>query len=448
LIVIGLIAIIVASSLIVYENGLFTPQELQLPTSPPWQRPIENFATGIAAADGKVFTIDIWGNINCYDAQSGKSLWNGSIGGYFASGITVSGGKVYGGTNGAEVGCLNEETGKFQWSFNALFSDLYFKKPPNSIIVQDGLVIAISDGVSVHNATTEKLLWQATSYAYSPSLGILYGNITDLNTWWAAGFPLGGDPFDGNIVYALGGNFSGEYVFKLNTDNGAILWRSNIASLNGITSVLATYQGQVIIENGNQILSLDDASGDILWSINVGASIYQPAVYNGLLLFGASNGNFYALNMADGAIAWKTKVDSQNLFALVNSNNFVTTSPIQVDPQNQQIYWSFAVTQQLGTSSGNVNDQYNGTLCSLDLATGNVTWTQQINDSGAFSNTPIGLAFNDNTVFLTENYALWMLNASTGNLIKSQQFDHYILPPIVLGNETFVAADLYLIALS
>ncbi len=68
-------------------------------------------------------------------------------------------------------------------------------------------------------------------------------------------------------------------------------------------------------------------------------------------------------------------------------------------------------------------------------------------DRGALDDIPIGLVFNNNTVFLTENTALWMFNASTGNTVKTQQFDHYVLPPIILGNETFVAADLYLIAL-
>ena len=437
-IVVCLIAVIVASSLIIYENGVLTPQG----SSVVWQRSIENFATGLAVADGKVFTMDISGNVNCYDIQNGKSVWNGSsVGGYFAAGLTVAEGRVYGGSEYASVGCLDETTGQFQWSFTG---DIDHRQAPDNIIVEDGRVFAIAEGVgaivNAHNATTGQLLWQ-TPYYFGT-----FGNITDLNTWWTSGFPLGGDPFDGNSLYALGGNESSPYIFKLNTDNDSILWRANITVFSGLPSVLATYQGQAIIQNSNQIFSLNETSGDSLWSIDVGASIYQPTVYNGLLLFAASDGNFYALNLADGKLAWKTKVDNQNLLSQVNETNTLTTYPIQVDPQNQRVYWSFGVTQQLGTTSENKHDRYTGTICSLDLTTGKVMWTRQIEDSGVFYSPPVGLVFNKNAIFLTENSALWIFSASTGNLARNQQFDHYVLPPVASGNEVFVVADLYLTA--
>jgi outer membrane protein assembly factor BamB len=89
-----LIAVMVVASLaVLYESGFFSPQGSRVL----WQRDIEQFATGLAAADGKVFTIDVSGNVNCYDSQTGGFIWEGSVGGYFASGLIVSGGKVYGG---------------------------------------------------------------------------------------------------------------------------------------------------------------------------------------------------------------------------------------------------------------------------------------------------------------------------------------------------------------
>ena len=75
--------------------------------------------------------------------------------------------------------------------------------------------------------------------------------------------------------------------------------------------------------------------------------------------FGASDGNFYALNLADGSTVWKTQVDGQNLISTVNNDNItLTTYPVQVDAKNNQVYWSFGVTQQLGTNSGDKHDQY------------------------------------------------------------------------------------------
>jgi outer membrane protein assembly factor BamB len=157
------------------------------------------------------------------------------------------------------------------------------------------------------------------------------------------------------------------------------------------------------------------------------------------MLFSASDGYFYALNLADGTIAWKTKVDTQNLFSFANSTMYLFSPNFQIDSKDQRLFWSFAVKQ--GDSPGN----YTATLCSLDLANGNVTWTKQI--EATWVNAPLaGLALNNDKIFLTGNNALLIFNASTGDLLQGQQFDHYVLPPIVLGNETFVAADLWLTA--
>lgn len=448
LIIVGLISIIVVSSVIVYEWGFTGPNTS---SGALWQRPIKNFANNLAVADGRVFTTNDLGNVNCFDSQNGRSIWNASLESQYST-IVVSGNQVYVGFQERNVGLLDENTGKLLWTFqNELAPNQIFKSAP-SIIVKDGRLFAISGVISGHNATTGALLWQATPTAVNN-----LGTIMELNnTWpggWVNGFPLDGDPFDDNYVYATGigpgGNFSNVSFFKINTNNGIILWRSSVAwdgtfltfGVRILPSVVAMNQQCVIIRNFNQLFTLDSNTGKELWSIDIGATIYNPVVNNNLLLFGAADGNFYALNIADGTVAWKTKVDTQNIFSFANSTNLTPaqTSSIQIDSQNQQVFWSFAVKQ--GDSPSN----YTATLVSLDLANGNVTWTKQV--EGTWVNGPsTGLAFNKGRLFLTGNNALWVFNASTGELVQRQQFDHYVLTPIVLGNETFVAADLWLFA--
>ena len=435
-IAIGLIAVITLSSLIIYENSVLNPAGSQVA----WHQSIQNFATALVADDGKVFTIDISGNVNCYDSQSGASIWKGSsVGGYFASGLTAAEGRVFGGYKYASVGSLDEATGQFQWSYSTNRDN----QAPSNIIAKDGQVFVISQGpsagVSALNASTGQILWQ-TPYQFD-----IFGNITDSKTWWVSGYPLGGDPFDGNAVYALGGNESAANVFKLDTVDGNVLWRSNLTSFAGIPSVLAAYQGQIIIESGNQILSLNASSGDSLWKIDVGAAIYSPALHQGVLLFGALDGNLYALSLTNGTILWKTKVDNQNLMSTVNNDNITLTAyPIEV--QNNKVYWSFGVTQQLGTSSADKHDRYIGAVCSLDLASGKLLWTRQLEDSGAFYGFSAGLVVNKDAVYLNENYALWVFDSSNGNLARIAHFEHYVLAPIVEGGMVFVASDLQLAA--
>jgi outer membrane protein assembly factor BamB len=238
------------------------------------------------------------------------------------------------------------------------------------------------------------------------------------------------------LVYALGGNESSANIFKLKTDDGSILWRSNLTSFVGIPSVLATYQGQVVIESGNQILSLNYTSGGAsLWNIDIGASIYYSTVYQGVLLFGASDGNLYEFDLQSGILSCQTQVDSQRLLNQTNAD--LTIYPIKVDPEKQRVYWSFGVTQK---------DQFKATIVSLDLATCKVEWTKQIQDSTLSLESQAGIAVNKNSVFFTENNALWVFDASSGNLAKNQRFEHYILAPELLGNVVLVASDLGLTA--
>src|SRR3972149_9634553 len=122
LFVAGLIAVVVGVAAL-YESGFLSPAGSRVR----WQRSLTNFATGLAAYEGKVFTIDIWGNVNCFDAQNGKSVWNGSIGAYWGAGLAISENKVYGGKAFAEVGALDMATGEFQWSFHVPSGSQYSK---------------------------------------------------------------------------------------------------------------------------------------------------------------------------------------------------------------------------------------------------------------------------------------------------------------------------------
>lgn len=176
---IGLITVMVVMSLLIYQHATINPAG----SSVAWQLPIENFATALAADDGKVFTMDISGNVNCYDAQTGDLLWEGdSVGGYFARGLTVGEGKVYGGYRYASVGCLDEESGQLLW--NRMYT-AGVNQAPDHLIVKDGRLFVVSKGpgagVTALNASTGEALWQA-QYRFD-----IFGNITDSKTWWVAG---------------------------------------------------------------------------------------------------------------------------------------------------------------------------------------------------------------------------------------------------------------------
>lgn len=439
--IIVLVAVVVAAFLFVVFGGFLPSQGVH----GVWQRDTSQFATGLAAQDDRVFTLDISGNIVCYSATSGQTLWNNGIGGYFCSGLTASADTVYGGKESA-VGALDASTGSFRYSFGVPID--YSHTAPESITVVDGKVVAtgrfgMGESITVNDATNGQLLWKALPYPAVP----VFGNITNERDWWVSGYPLGGVPFEDTAIFAGGSDTSGPYIFKLDTANGNVIWRINGTLFGG--SVLTLYNGQVIMQNGNIICSLNEASLSSNWVFDAEAQTYQPtAIYGDLLFFGAQNGNFYAVHLSNGSLVWKIPFDNANLLAAVTSDNKLKLFPLLVDSANQRVFWGYGVAEVLGTGD-NAHTQFTGYLTALNVGTGVVQWSTKIEDSNANSGFVSGLAFTKDMVLLTENNVgnvLWVLNSATGSLILTQRFDHSLQPPVMSNGKVFVAADLRLTA--
>ncbi len=347
-----IVVVAVASLAILYENGFLTdstepePEGPDEPTEPEepepestgilWQRGIKNFASGLVAVGGKVFTIDYGGEISCYEAQTGESVWNGSIWGSNCAGIVASGSKVYGGKGGNEVGVVDAATGEFQWSVTGQFSSPNWAPPSNIRVVDDRLFVTAYD-FAAYNATTGQPLWDYETIKFKQDANVTHPR-------WLIGWA-----FEGSLVFAnCEISFVNDYACRLDPDNGSILWSVPRKTL--VSGPPVVYQGQVIMRDSSEgqttVFSLDETSGAILWSYNVEALVYSPTAYNGLLLFGASDDSFYALHLANGTLAWKSSVDSQNITALVNHDNPLEGLSIQIDLQNQRMLGGFAVTTQ------------------------------------------------------------------------------------------------------
>jgi hypothetical protein len=435
-IIIGFVLVMLTAFLIIMIGGFQPPQGFHTL----WQRDISQFATGFTAENNRVFIMDINGDIVCYDAEKGQTIWNGGIGGYFCSGLTananiVCGGKPFG------IGVLDASSGKSQYNIAVPID--YSNTPPSSIKIEDDRIVATSrygmgTSTTVLQATDGRLLLQSFS---AP------GNITDQSNWWVNGYLLHNNPFDDDAVYASWGNSSSWYIFKLDIDNGNIVWQTNATFGDWQSTILSSFQDQIVIQNKNQIASLSKTSGNTLWSYDVGVSIYQPVTdYNGLLFFGASDGNFYAIRLANGTLAWKIPVDYEQILAIVNSTNFLTVYQIQIDSQSSKLFYAFTITQQLGTSSETKHDQYTGYLSSIDMSTGNRTWATKFETTGVFYDNPVGLIVNKETVFLTSNNYMWTFATSSGKIAEIMRYDHYVLPSVVSEGKVFVAADLHLTA--
>lgn len=425
---------VAASLAVLYEKGFLTdstkPEPEESEPSILWQNDIERFASDFAVADGKVFSSDAWGNVYCFDAQSGESVWNVSIGGYSNGGLplTVYDGKLYVGCRGSVVNKLDMNTGKLELSFQAPVSTSYGCKTAPDFFVADGKVFASQNGMAVYNAYNGDLLWNLFSH-----IGVKLGNASTSAP-------------------------ESDYVFimdtsRVNPNNGSTLW--TVSGISSDPAVVA--QDKVLFWNYNPVEGQDDgqtllcvnaSSGEEDWSFDVGARMFQPTVSNDMVLFGAEDGYLYAVHFANGTVNWRTFVDDQNIIETFNNHTEVEqytlgmgASFVQVDSQEQRVFWSVIVSR-FGTNL------YNATILSLDLSDGDVIWTLPV--------TPISLndardalssiTLSNNLLYVREQNDLYCLDANTGSIQLSQGFEHYLFPPIAADNKVFVAADLWLIA--
>lgn len=426
-----------------------------------WQLDLDHFATELAVSDGILFMTDNNGGLYCFDTKTGASIWNTTVGGTERHRILISENRVYVAFNYARVSSFAKDNGTLLWTFQ-IPQDAVFEMTPR-LALEDELLFSITNTIYARDAITGEPLWEADPLEERFDHFIF--------------IPLNGDFMDGEFMYTVGRDlnlgysesFANMHFYKINAKTQKVVWRSPVTwdgtVINTGTAlfnprVVARTQERIIIEvidqgvsTVNQFLCLNSTTGRELWSTDVGSGggSFTSIVYNDLLIFAKPDGYIYALNMTDGSVVWKTKVDTQDLLSIniMYGNplfgNSLQPSPFQIDARNQRLFWYFTVKNSLPPN----NDT--GVLCSLNISDGEVIWIKHLKTglSDFKWSRPIMLNEETDHIFLTKNNSLWIFNASSGELVQSQeQFEHYILAPIVSENITFVASDLWLFAYS
>jgi outer membrane protein assembly factor BamB len=463
----SLIVIIIVSSLaFIYITGFAPSNEWPFapsngrPSSPRfspassllWQTDIEHFSSGITAGDRKVFIITA-GAAYAYDARDGQHIWTSSIGERW--GIEVYAGSVYVGVGRSSAGLsdvrspavyrLNETSGKIIRAFQAPIHSSIMSKYPPGFTLGDGKIFVVSDGLSVYNVDSGGLYWQINDFSWYPHESIDGTPAVTLGEL--------GTPEINRLGYV--------YIFRnsrvtppsrLDVNNGKQLWDAG-----GWSDGDLVVDDRVVFwnfvngaEQPNRIHCVDALVGSTLWDFDPGVPVYEPVVYGGLLVFGASDGYLYALNLADGSLAWKILVDvdgwmgGHNLPADAKSLS-VSASSIVVDYETGVGVWGFLVTERQ-IEGVNGDNLYVGVLCSFDVSNGTVLRTYRFQSSCDLSDNGLGLAPGRDVFYLTAGLDVWSVDKATGKAAMLQRYEHYVQKPVLYDGTIYIAADLYLSA--
>jgi outer membrane protein assembly factor BamB/DNA-binding HxlR family transcriptional regulator len=379
-----------------------------------WLHDIGTNIADFTADDGKVFVITFSGDVYAIQ-QDGKTVWSYSLGGYATWGhlLTVADERLYAGSQGSLLTCFNEDTGAVLWQFKpTVSSSAALRSPPNFELSNDKIMVN-ADGFYVLDATSGTQMWNSSSH---PSV---YQALA----------------FADNHVFAasiVGAPSYAKSLVSLNADTGQQEWATQIGQDIGSVTV---GDGRVVlygIPDNQTVLCFDENSGAQLWKFDANGTPFQPTIYNGLVLFGDSNGNFYALNQNDGALKWS--------YSIQHKLDNVAFSAV---PDFDQLLLGYTTYSQPQYA---VN--YQGSVLSLSLADGKVNWELPISNPAASPSVfAVNLTLASNrSLYVTSFSDLYGINADSGSVQSENNFSYWVLPPIYSSSRLYVAADLKIIA--
>ncbi len=327
--------------------------------------------------------------------KTSQLLWKTQLSGEVRSAITVYNNKAYVGTFGGTFYALDATDGKTLWTYNAN-GDIW-----STAAGANGIIYFGSNDFSVYalNAETGAWIWS---------------------------FPTGGGVFSSptvvdNVVYV---GSTDKNMYALNANTGAKIWsyttRGEIRSSPAVVNGVVYFGCFVNIDDttgDGYFYALDAATGTEIWSSPTGDNdTYtnsSPAVVEGVVYVGSTDGNLYAFRTTDGHKLWSFSV----------SGSFSSSPAVH----NGIAY------------IGSYTNLTSGVFYAINCGSGTQVWSYPL--GGAVFSSP---AIADGVVYIGSYYqdnSVHAFDASSGNLLWSYQTNGGVFSsPTIAGSVMFVGS--------
>lgn len=260
----------------------------------------ERVIAGPVAADGRVFVVDIEGDVYAVSLATGALLWStefrnederSDVG--FGGGVAYADGVVYATSGYGFLGAFDATNGQELWRFNATVP---FRGAPT---VDAGRVFAVThdNQMLTLNAQDGSLIWDQVGIA--ENAGML-GAATPAHD-------------NGTVVIALS---SGELLAML-SGNGRILWQDTLSSSRRLTplATLADIDGNPVIDRGKvyalshagSMVSIDMRSGERSWEADI-AGVNMPWIAGNFAFLTTIDGQVVCVTLGDGRVRWVSQL--------------------------------------------------------------------------------------------------------------------------------------------
>ncbi|MFB9214712.1 outer membrane protein assembly factor BamB [Vibrio sinaloensis] len=294
-----------------------------------------------AYAYDKVFVASRDGDVKALDPETGKTIWQQAIESddvspRLSGGITAAYSQLFIGSENGEVVALNEETGELNWRVEVDGEVLAAPATDSNLVIvhtNKGTLIALDqqDGSQKWAISTEvpNLTLRGNSAPVTVSGGVFWGTANgrlaaaiaergQLIWQQPIGLPQGATEIDrlvdvdasplvlGSTLYIIG--YNGQLT-AIDLRTGKPAWKRNYSSA---TDIASDGSRLFIVTDKDHLAAFDARSGTELWKNEQleHRLLTAPAVVNGYIVVGDSEGFLYWIDRNSGEFVSKQEVSS------------------------------------------------------------------------------------------------------------------------------------------
>ena len=385
-----------------------------------------------------------WANETIPDPAATNATWDAAVAGAASAGLTV------------------------QWSWFAccgvFVTDLGDRSPPSGGVALFLWNATTSEWDSASVGISSLVLQEGDSVALSDNgfdpvtFATLYPIPTPLHPYPAEGFR--GD------IANTGASSSRA------PDEFGVRWNRDL-HLQEIPSTPAVAYGRVYVLTMDGLFALDETSGAVLWSNASIRGLSSPAVFNGTLLLGGSDGRLHSIDASDGTELWNVTLLAEPQFSGVTSSPKLLFDTAYIGTFNETggagevlslwatngtIRWRQAAPGSISFSSPAVVDgalyvgvigRYNTStlvtydppygVLALDATTGAQRWFHPTGASVAAS----PLVHGSQVLAPSKDGAVYALNTTTGAVVWQASVAAGVSSPALVGSTVVVAGGAF-----
>nr|WP_318384731.1 outer membrane protein assembly factor BamB [uncultured Enterobacter sp.] len=254
---------------------------------------------GVTVAGGHVYVGSEKAQVYALNTSDGSNAWQTKVAGEVLSRPVVSDGLVLIHTSNGQLQALNESDGAVKWTVNLDMPSLSLRGESAPASAFGAAIVGGDNGrVSAVLMQQGQMIWQQRISQATGATEI--DRLSDVDT----------TPVVVNgVVYALAYNGN---LTALDLRSGQVMWKRELGSVNDF---IVDGNRIYLVDQNDRVLALTTDGGVTLWTQSdlLHRNLTTPALYNGSLVVGDSEGYMHWINIEDGRFQAQQKVDSSGL---------------------------------------------------------------------------------------------------------------------------------------